>query len=89
MSRGSFLTKIARKYSIYFWSSLVITTIVVITRPDTAAVIRFQALIFLTIAYLCWALIFHIIDKSINLEIVIEYLLTATLTLVILYSLLI
>lgn len=89
MIKANILTKIIRKYSIFFWLILAVTTAVVALRPEVMPYVRFQAFIFLTIAYLAWALVHHIIDKTISLEIVIEYLLTATLAIVILYSLLI
>ena len=41
----------------------------------------------LIILYLFWALLHHFLDKTLNLEIVLEYILTAALALVVLYGL--
>lgn len=43
----------------------------------------------LGIIYLSWAFLHHFLDKSLTLEVMIEYVLTAALALVILYSLLV
>lgn len=48
------------------------------------------AIIFtLIVGYLAWALNYHRLDKSLNLEVVLEYILTALLILIIFYGILI
>lgn len=89
MIKSSLVTKLIRKFGIYFLILLALTTLVVLFRPEVTPFVRLQSLIFLTISYLAWAFVYHIVDKTISLEIVIEYLLTASLALVILYSILI
>ena len=51
--------------------------------------IQFQIFTILGITYLSGAFMHHFLDKSLTLEVMIEYLLTAALALVILYSLLV
>lgn len=51
--------------------------------------VQFQILTTSTLIYLTWALLHHGINKSLKLEVVIEYILTALLAIVILYGLLI
>jgi len=48
--------------------------------------LQFQILTVLAITYLSWALLHHSLDKSLTLEIMIEYVLTALLTIIILYG---
>ncbi len=43
----------------------------------------------LVIGYLAWALNYHRLDKSLNLEVMLEYILTALLVLIIFYGILI
>ncbi len=50
---------------------------------------RLQALVALAISYLCWGIFHHYIDKTLTLEIVIEYVLIASFVLVILSSILV
>lgn len=51
---------------------------------------QLQFLIVLTLIffYLGWALIYHLVDKSLNLEVTLEYVLTALLAVVVLYGIL-
>jgi hypothetical protein len=51
--------------------------------------IQFTILGSLILVYLLWAFVYHKLDKTLNLEIMLEYILTALLALVILYGLLI
>lgn len=51
--------------------------------------IQFLTLSLLTVSYLIWALIYHYLDKSLKLEIVLEYILTALLVLIVFYGVLI
>ena len=51
--------------------------------------VQFQILVMLSVLYLGWALLHHNLDKSLTLEIIIEYVLTALLAMVILYGVLI
>ena len=50
--------------------------------------IQYFVLALLICFYLAWAIIYHFFDKSLKLEIMIEYILTALLALVILYGVL-
>lgn len=50
--------------------------------------VQFLILAILILFYLVWAFVFHYIDKSLQLEVVLEYILTAMLALVILYGVL-
>lgn len=51
----------------------------------------YQMLILATLvtSYLAWALNYHRLDKSLNLEVMLEYILTALLVLIIFYGILI
>lgn len=72
------------------------TTLFVISIVASLAILKFQnlpkmqfqILVILSLIYLSWALLHHTLDKSLTLEIVIEYVLTALLALIILYGLL-
>lgn len=50
--------------------------------------VQFLILATLILFYLGWALTFHYMDKSLKLEVVLEYILTALLALVVLYGVL-
>lgn len=50
--------------------------------------VQFSILALLVGFYLAWATTFHFYDKSFKLEVMVEYVLTALLTLVILYGVL-
>lgn len=72
-----------------------ILVLIVAAAVATVAVIKFQFLpqiqfaimTALVIFYLFWALLHHHFDKSLKLEIMIEYILTAALALVFFYGL--
>lgn len=49
---------------------------------------QYFALSILIVFYLFWAILYHYYDKSLKLEVMIEYILTALLALVILYGVL-
>jgi hypothetical protein len=49
---------------------------------------QFVVLSILVLLYLAWALVYHHKDKSLRLEIIIEYILTASLALVFFYGIL-
>ncbi|OGE14408.1 hypothetical protein A3F00_03365 [Candidatus Daviesbacteria bacterium RIFCSPHIGHO2_12_FULL_37_11] len=51
-------------------------------------IVQYTILTFLVAFYLLWATAFHHFDKSLKLEVMIEYILTALLALVILYGVL-
>jgi hypothetical protein len=55
----------------------------------TTPAIQFFIITFLAIVYLAWASIYHLLDKSLNLEVMLEYILTALLVLVVFYGFLI
>lgn len=50
---------------------------------------QFSVLLALVLLYLAWALIHHILDKSLTLEVSLEYILTALLALIFFYGVLI
>lgn len=72
-----------------------LTILIVVALISAVAVIKFQflpqiqfaVLSTLVLFYLCWALLYHHFDKSLKLEIMIEYILTAALALVFFYGL--
>ena len=76
------------KYHIYALGFLSIASILIMIK-FRGSYIQFLTLSTLTISYLIWALIYHYLDKSLKLEIVLEYILTALLVLIVLYGVLI
>jgi hypothetical protein len=50
--------------------------------------LQFLTVLTLIFFYLGWSLIYHLVDKSLNLEITLEYVLTALLAVVVLYGIL-
>ena len=57
-------------------------------RLQGTPMLQFFVLVVLISFYLFWATLYHFFDKSLKLEIMIEYILTALLALVILYGVL-
>ena len=78
-----------RQYSILLLLVFTAVSVVVVLRYHNSPKVQFQIFVALAIAYLTWSLLHHSLDKSLTLEVVIEYVLTALLALVILYGLLI
>lgn len=56
---------------------------------STQPQLQFMILTCLVLLYLSWAILFHLKDKSLTLEVMLEYILTATLALVFFYGILI
>lgn len=85
------MIKIAVKLYKYHIYALVILSIIslLIMIKFRGSYIQFLTLSALTIFYLMWALTYHYMDKSLKLEIVLEYILTALLVLIVLYGVLI
>lgn len=69
-------------------SSAVISSVAILKLNNLPAA-QFQILVILVLFYLGWALFYHIVDKTLTLEVGLEYILTATLALVFFYGLLI
>lgn len=48
--------------------------------------VQFFIMVSLVVVYLIWAIIYHYLDKSLSLEVVLEYVLTAALAIIFLYG---
>lgn len=76
------------KYHVYALVFLSIIAVLIMIK-FRGSYVQFLTLSSLTIAYLIWALTFHYMDKSLKLEIMLEYVLTALLVLIVFYGVLI
>lgn len=83
------LTRNLHKHGIFILFSLTILALFGVIKFYGLPLVQFQILIALSIVYLGWALIYHGFDKSLTLEVVVEYVLTALLAVIILYGILI
>jgi len=82
------LTIKLHKHSVLVLAIAAVFTIIAVFRLQGLPLMQFVSLSTLVFFYLIWALIFHHFDKSLKLEVMIEYILTALLALVILYGVL-
>ena len=55
---------------------------------STIPKVQFLIVLALIFFYLAWALVYHLLDKSLTLEVTLEYVLTALLAVVVLYGVL-
>lgn len=55
---------------------------------STIPQVQFLIVLSLIFFYLAWALMYHLLDKSLTLEVTLEYVLTALLAVVVLYGVL-
>ncbi len=78
-----------KKHSVVFLCLATGAALIGVLRFQNMPLVQFQILVALSILYLGWALTHHNLDKSLTLEIIIEYVLTALLAMVILYGILI
>lgn len=83
------LTKSLKKHSVVVLVLATGAAIFGVIRFQDMPLMQFQILVILSILYLGWALLHHNLDKSLTLEIIIEYVLTALLAMVILYGILV
>lgn len=83
-----YLKKYLKKTSLsIFFTLVLIGGFSLFLHPDNSLV-QLQILSFLSVTYLIWAVIHHYLDKSLTLEIVVEYFLIASLVVVVLSSIL-
>ncbi len=71
-----------------FVLTLTILSIIWIYKQRSYPLLQIRTLTVAVITYLIWAAIHHKLDKSLTLEVYIEYLLTATLALILLMGVL-
>lgn len=72
-----------------FVVSLVIVAVVLILNARNSSQLELIILVAATAFYLAWALIYHHLDKSLTLDVFMEYVLTALLALILLIGVLI
>lgn len=82
------IVKLHRKHNILVLIGAALVALVSILRLQGSPSVQFEVLALLVLFYLSWALLYHFLDKSLKLEVMIEYILTALLALVILYGVL-
>ena len=73
-------------YGIFIFFILTFISLIFVIKFANAPRVQFQILTALAILYLSWAFFHHTLDKTLKLEIVIEYVLTALLAIIILYG---
>lgn len=74
------------KQTIYILITTIIVTIFALFKLAYNPGLQFSILAGIVFLYLGWAIFYHHIDKTIRLEIVIEYVLTAALALTFIYG---
>lgn len=82
-------THVLKINSVFLLLAVTFIALVGIIKFQDLPKVQFQILTASTLIYLTWALLHHGLNKSLKLEVVIEYILTAMLAVVILYGLLI
>lgn len=81
------LTKF-KKYSLIFLGTAGIVAVLASFKLQFLPQIQMGVMSAVVTFYLIWAIIYHYLDKSLKLEIVVEYVLTALLALVLVYGIL-
>lgn len=76
-----------QKYNFLLIIAVASLALVGILRFSHLHLVKLLIISILIILYLFWALLRHFLDKTLNLEIILEYILTAALALVVLYGL--
>lgn len=71
-----------------FIITLTLLSIIWIWKQRSYPLLQIRTLIVAVVAYLIWAAVHHKLDKSLTLEVYIEYLLTAVLALILLMGVL-
>ncbi len=82
------LTTRLHKHTIILLGAAALSTLVFVFKLQGLPNLQFVAFSTLISFYLIWAIFYHHVDKSLKLEVVLEYILTALLALVILYGVL-
>ncbi len=75
-----------QKYTLAIIIVSCVVTFFIMVKLQYLPQVQFLTATILVMFYLMWALIHHQIDKSLNLEVVVEYVLIALLALVVLYG---
>ena len=76
------------KYSILVVVLTSAISLVLILKLQYLPQVQFLVATVLVMFYLIWALAYHFMDKTLRLEVMIEYVLTALLALIVLYGIL-
>lgn len=76
------------KHSIFLNLSGSFLALILVLKFQTIALAQFGILTILILFYLIWAFSYHLNDKSLKLEIMIEYVLIAALALIFFYGIL-
>lgn len=71
-----------------FVLTLIFLTVIWIWKQRSFPILQLRTLIIAVIAYLIWAALHHYFNKSLTMEVYIEYLLTAVLALILLIGVL-
>lgn len=77
------------KYNFLLVLVLALVTLVGVVKLQCLPQVQFLLVLCLTFFYLTWALLYHKLDKTLTLEVMLEYILTALLALVVAYGALI
>lgn len=83
------MIKVIQNNSIFIFLIITLAALVGVLQFRNIPLAQFQTLVVLSFLYLGWAIIHHYLDRTLNLEVTIEYMLTALLAIVILYGILI
>lgn len=76
------------KFNFLIIFGLALASFLTIIRLSGSPQIQFLIVLCLVFFYLLWAISYHLLDKSLTLEVAIEYILTALLALVVAYGVL-
>lgn len=74
------------KYNFLLILGLALAALVAILKLGGLPQIQFLIVLSLVFSYLAWAVGYHLLDKSLTLEVSLEYILTALLALVVAYG---
>ena len=76
------------RYNFFIIFGFALATMFAVLNVTTLPQVQFLLILSLIFFYLSWALVYHFIDKSLSLEVILEYILTALLSIVVLYGVL-
>lgn len=74
------------KYNLVFILCLAVIAVIIVLKLQGFPQIQFLVTLVLSFIYLGWALLYHKLDKTLTLEVMLEYILTALLAIVVSYG---
>ena len=74
------------RFNLSFILGLALLTGIIVVKLQGLPQVQFLVTLCLVFAYLAWALLYHKLDKTLTLEVMLEYILTALLAVIVAYG---